>query len=126
MSDNGELIFGSPTPKIIPITIDGKRYELRELDADGWSEWQTRQFSYLESQGAILPDGKVKPTSITPLQPVLVSLCLYFSQENGGRVEEAVLRKWSYQITEPLYKECRKINGMDKEDEAKNSVGATT
>lgn len=92
-----------------------QKYVLKELDGEGSVRYSTQRASVIKR------DAKGEIVELLPefhsLEPFLVSLCLYDSEDK--LVPESTIRSWKAQVQGRLYRTAREISGMatPKEEE---------
>lgn len=114
------------TPTVIPVTLGGEKYELREASGAASVKYKNAVMS-----GMVLgPDGK--PTSAKNLadtEPFLVSLCL-FKIGSEKPVELATVLSWPSRVQKRLYKLVKEISDLDEtkatDDAAKKEPSTST
>lgn len=92
-------------PQKQAVTIDGKQYEMREMD----SNQHTKYKNALISCGELGADGK--PTrfqGLADLEPLLVSLCLFDSE--GYPVSLDVIKTWPGRVVQALHGIAKHLN----------------
>lgn len=106
-----ELNFNDLKLIEVPVTIEGKKYTLRETDGEASVTYDNA----LLDSGVLGPDGKTtRYLGLANRQPLLVSLCLF--DESGERVPEAVVRSWPGRVQKRLFAKAREISRLDDED----------
>lgn len=105
-------------PVVIPVTIYGTAYELREATLDGATKYRNGMIAC----GTYGPDGK--PTSIDPAKMmeadlILLAACLY---HNGACVSEDTIRALPNRVVQPLIAKAKEISALGdvKEADVKN------
>lgn len=110
-----ELVYDDLEPIKIPVKIKGTQYVLKEAD-----ESATIKFRNFMSRNVTYGDNgvtKIENQGEAPL--LLVSLCLFkVNHDRDGKevhtpVVKTELTKWKTTLIKDLYKNARKISGMD-------------
>lgn len=132
------LVFDSVDLSVVPVTIAGMEYLLREPSADIAAKYRNAAAKCAKSQ---FVDGRVSGMSmdgIGDIEPLLVSMCLFertaqHSLEDKGilvQVSLATVRSWPSRIVKPLFDLAKRLGDLDetasKETDAKNSRSAAT
>lgn len=109
------LVYDDLTPIEIPVSIGKKSYTLREASAGAACRYR----NFMLSCGKLGPDGK--PISLGDMQdaePLLVSLCLFESNEDGKEIPVSLpaVRSWRHRIVSDLYRKAKEISGLDRPD----------
>lgn len=109
MSETTEL---SLAPKEQPVTLDGKKYTLREACGHDLAVYQTmagKQFEYDE-------EGEVsRVLDFTRLKARLIAMCLYDEQDKS--VDEETVGKYPASVVDKLYSIAQALNGIGKTTE---------
>lgn len=109
MSD--ELNFSTLDLIEVPVTIDGKKYTLREMSLATGIKLRNAQ-----TEAAVVKDGKIAGTrGVAHMEPQIISECLF--DEQGNKVPQDVILKWGDKICRTLYAKIRQISGYDVEKE---------
>jgi hypothetical protein len=112
-----ELVFSTTERQEIPITIDGKKYVLKEFlgkDRDAFLTSLNKRMNYTSGQFSGVRD-------YNGLQASLISRCLF--DENDALVDTNVIQLWPAKMLSAIYVEAQKINLLESnaETEAKNA-----
>jgi len=104
------------------ITIDNKRYSLRELDG-------LQKGKYMNKMGTKVdlgPDGAIQSfKDYSGLETILLEECLY--DENDKLVSTEVMQRWPSSLLTDLFRLAQELSGLTEESnnelrvEAKNS-----
>jgi hypothetical protein len=109
-SDNG-LNFSNIEPIELPVTVGSQEYTLRE--ASGGAACRYR--NALIECTRLGPEGK--PThlkGIASIEPLLVSLCLFDS--NNKRVPVQVIEGWPARVQKALFNKAQEISELNEDD----------
>lgn len=112
-----ELNF-STTPVEVPVTIDNKKYILREATGDAVTKWK----NLIMSKAKLGPDGKpIAYQAMADCEPILVSYCLV-EKNNNTPVSVETIRSWPNRVQSALFEKAKEISEVDVENEeaAKN------
>lgn len=93
----------------VPVTISGKRYEIREMTGQSRDKYQD------DVQGRFAYDDKNIPTRILKhegMKALLVSLCLFDDSGKGVPIE--TVQQWPAKVVDGLFAECSKMNTLNK------------
>jgi hypothetical protein len=121
-SEEEGLVFEDDAPKVVPVTIKSRdgtvnKYELREMTGAGLSKWLQISSTRVKRNRRGEPVGNV---DFSAFHASLISLCL-FDPQTGTTVPKSVIDGWPAGLQGKLFAECRKMNGLDDdEDKAKN------
>lgn len=106
----------SAEPIKVPVTIDGKKYVLREASEDAYTAYRNvtvKSVRYNEGGGAYHDGGQEADT-------LLLQRSLFEVAENNGTELPTKLdfvRGLPRRITKPLYTKLREISGLADEEE---------
>lgn len=113
-----ELNFDDLAPIEIPVKVGGKAYLLREASGDAACKWRNA----LLKATRLGPEGK--PVSIDGMadtEPLLISLCLFETADNGDGsrtatkpVSIATIRSWPARVQAKLFAKCKDISALDE------------
>jgi hypothetical protein len=104
----------STTVATTPVTIDGKKYTLRELTG------KQRDAHLTASGKRIQFDATGKPVRVNEFdnhQAELIALALF--TENGESVPLATIEQWPARVQTALFNKAREISGLTTDDAAK-------
>lgn len=115
-AESYDLDDESLAPVAIPITYKGRRYELREADADAALRWRSATVAKMTPGPA---GGLVPSAGFHDNEAFIVHLCLWDVTESaaGKQVPLATVRKWPYRFLEPLSERAKQISGITIEDD---------
>lgn len=103
-------------PREEPVTIDGKKYTLREI-SEGDSIAERREMA----KGVTFTDDG-KPTTIPEGLPenevFVVSRCLF--DENKAPVGMDTLKTWPRRVVRALFDKCQELNKEPTKEQVKN------
>lgn len=101
--------------------IDDLDYVLRQAPSKQVTRWRNHSF---QSSRIVVTDDKrtIQAGDIAGLEPLLVSYCLFLSQEsNGQRVLKPValqtIENWPNPIVAKLFERAKEISRIDEEEE---------
>lgn len=107
--------FDSLAPQETPVTIEGKKYVLREP-----SEAAALRYRDACIRGAKMEDGVVTMGAVAEAQPLLVSLCLFeiISEQNGEPKNVGVslqtIKGWPTRVVKPLFEAAKEMGGLNE------------
>jgi hypothetical protein len=119
-----EMIFDDITRVEVPVTIWKKKYILVEASEEAHCKWRNFQIA----QAKISRTGKVEGIgNVADSEPLLVSLCLYYADENGRLpvnkdgdpspkflVPLQKIKAWPSRVVSPLFERLKKISKIDE------------
>lgn len=121
-----ELNFDDISLKEIPVSIERKKYVLREATGDTACRYRNAVLHCTE----LGPEGS--PATIKGLadvEPFLVSLCLFETclDERGNPTSErsvpvSVIRKWPSRVQKALFERAKEISELSEEEEDLESL----
>lgn len=94
---------------VVPVSISGKRYEIREMTGQARDKYQD------DVQNRFAFDDKNLPTRILKhegMKALLVSLCLF--DDTGKPVAIDTIQQWPAKVVDGLFAECSKLNTLNK------------
>lgn len=106
-------------PTVIPVTIGGKKYELREASEEAGSTFEAARL-----QSFVIADGKIAGYSAKAanIRAQLVSDCLF--DENNSNPPVLTVKRWPLQVTKRLFEEAKRISGLSDKEETIESLTA--
>lgn len=110
------LVYDSPEPIEVPVTIGKKSYALCEAPEDAAAKYQ----NFSAKQIKYTPEGKVAGVGdVADSRAMLVSLCLFEVVEGGGRAPVSIqaVRKMKSRIVKELFETAKRISDIDQETE---------
>lgn len=118
--DLAPINFDTTKPVEVPVTIEGKRYVLREASGDAGCRYRNYLLDNTEFE-----EGKPKRTrGMANLEPLLVSLCLFelvIGPDGDVKGEKpvniATVRSWPSHIQKTLYTRAKAISGLNETEE---------
>jgi len=117
MSNDFEpMVFDSPEPIEIPVTIGAKNYLLKEAPEALYA----RYLNELSKASKVSEDANGNRSVIHETtfntEAQLVSFCLFEKTESGGlkSVDVNAVRSWPHRIVKPLFERAEEINGSGK------------
>jgi hypothetical protein len=117
---SNELNFDSLTLIEVPVKIQGKTYTLREANGDAAVAYRNASL-----RGMTLEDGKVKKLDgIASVEPLLVSMCLFFIDDDGveKNVDELTVRSWPGRVVKAIFNKAKEISELDEEEDTVESL----
>jgi hypothetical protein len=107
------------TPKVIPISFKGRKYELREASADDALKWRAATLLKMAPN----PDGGglVPVSGFHDNEAHILSLCLWDVTDSpeGKRLNLYQIRNtFPYRFMEPLSERAKDISGITPNDES--------
>ena len=111
MNSELSLDFGDITPIIVPVTISGEQYELREANGNVACQYRNALLKCTQ----LGPEGKPhKIDGMADVEPLLVSLCMYDSGNHPVPITK--VRSWPSRIVKELFNTAKKISQIDEEE----------
>ncbi len=103
---------------VIPVTIGGVKYELREANGDATCRWRNSILNKTKLNDA----GKAESIhNIADTEPILVSLCL-FPLGKKKNVPVETVRSWPNRVQKKLFEKIKEISELDEDEETKEEV----
>lgn len=93
----------------IPVDINGKEYELRELTGKDANTFTNAQMSAIRFDS----DGQRRLEKVGNLTSLLVHLSLW-DVETNSRVPQSIIESWSSKIVDKLFDAAKKLSGLDQ------------
>jgi hypothetical protein len=114
-----EMVFDDLAPAEVPVRIGGERFVLREASGDAAAKYNNaRMRAHKLQDGALVGlDG------VGDLEPLLVSLCLYKADKDGGLpltkagdadprflVPQEQIRRWKGNVQHALFDKAKELS----------------
>lgn len=107
-----DLVFDSIAPITVSVSLGGSPYVLKEASGETAVTFRNMVFKYADvsSSGA----GKISE-GLASIAPMLVSKCLFSSQEDGTLkpVSMAFVNSLPARILDVLFQKAKEISGLD-------------
>lgn len=113
---SNELNFDSLALIEVPVTIEGKKYVLREASEAAAADYRNASIA-----GAKVEDGQLTemPSNLAGVQALLVARCL-FPLEGGEPsprpIAQNVLNGWPSRVIKPLFEKVKEISELDEDE----------
>ena len=123
MNKMDELNFDSLSLIEVPVTIEGKRYVLREASGDVACKYRNALMTGTQMEGKRV----TKIGSMADAEPLLVAKCLFeVGEDELGRkaVNVGTVITWPNRIIKRLFKKVQEISDLKEGDEEANEERA--
>lgn len=120
---SNELNFDNLSLIEVPVSLEGKKYVLREADEDTATAYRNATIA-----GAKMEDGQVTgmPSNLGGVQSLLVSRCLFPLDKDGAPLPNSVARKtvmgWPSRVVKPLFEKAKEISELDEDESLEDMV----